>query len=725
MREKCKIAISVVWITALTIWMIQESAAQSVSYKALGKNHRLTPVPNLYVTGLVNPQPGALTPQSLNEVIPNVIHASSIGGGMTLVQTSQPIPFSTLRAKKAARMGSNQSYIYSVYQYPGSNLQIYPRPEIVVCIREGADIQAIAERYHLTVIRALLFTNDQYILGLDASSNPFSVSDIVGSDPDVVWSNPNLARQIEKRFKPNDPLYPNQWHLNNTGQNGAKAGADISAEAAWDLQKPNKDIVIAIVDDSVDLNHPDLSIYTNPIEKTGTAGVDDDKNGLIDDIHGWDFANNDNNPGPDNANESHGTSVAGVAAAIGNNGIGVVGASYGSVILPVKIGFGEDGVEPTEEEMPALETSIAEAVRYAAKYGDIMNNSWGGPVLSDVVSSALDFAASDQAKRGAKGVPVLFASGNDASWFQKFESSAELEPGTYTIVMSYGKDASGKGGDDRVLIENAWFENQENGEIASIYPTDTNFPEGVSSDGGVPFTIQPSKLSESGYVYQSGAIGNNQYSDLIWEVEITENAYFYMTFRISSEKEKDGLSIYLNEEPMEGGVAMSDDTLAEQPYTGEPPSNIQPIVGECTHPKIINIGASNDQDVRSLYSQWGPELKFMAPSNGGNNEITTTDVSVEGLGYDPNSAYASDFGGTSSACPLAVGSFALVMAAYPDISVAQLMDVFKKTTDKIGDLSYNANGFNEQYGYGRINLEAAVKLALQMKGTAVSAWELY
>lgn len=724
MSQSGWVGIKAVWIFLAAILFVQEGGAQSFTYKALGKNHRLVPIPNLYVTGTVG-ESGSLAPQSIAATIPNVAQTRSIGGGMTLVQTSRPIPLRTLRAKKATRDSTVLTFLYPVYRTPGSRLQVYPRPEVVVCIREGADIAVIAERNHLRVIRPLRFTTDQYILGLDASNNPFSVSDQLWNDPDIVWSNPNFARQIQKRFKPNDPLYSQQWHLNNTGQNGAKAGADISAEAAWDLQKPNPNIVIAIVDDSVDLDHPDLNIYTNAAEANGLDGVDDDKNGLIDDIHGWDFGGEDNDPNPETEEDSHGTACAGVAAAIGNNGEGVVGASYGSLIFPVRITFDED-----ESEDPtgiAGEEKIAEAIRYAAKYCDVMNNSWGGSNLSDMVSSALDFATSSNAKRGAKGVPVLFASGNDASWFQKFESAEPLEPGTYTLIMSYEKDASGKGGQDRVLIENAWFVSKETeGTLAEILPRDTNFPEGVSSEGDAPFTIVKSDLAEGGYVYQSGTIGNNQNSDLIWEVEVTESATFCVNFRISSEAGKDVFSIYLGEEPLEGGINMGDDVpLAEQPYSGEPPANIMPIVGENTHPNVINIGASNDQDVRSLFSQWGPQLDFLAPSNGGINEIVTTDVSKEGLGYDPESAYCSDFGGTSSACPLGAGSFALVMAANPDLSVAELLQVFEQTAVKIGSVPYDAKGFNEQYGYGRINLAAAVKLAIEKRVTAVSNWELH
>ena len=123
---------------------------------------------------------------------------------------------------------------------------------------------------------------------------------------------------------PNDPLFTNQWHLRNTGQTGGTVGADANVTPAWDTVR-GTGVVIGIVDDSLE-HDPDLidNRWTNSDEIAGN-GIDDDSNGNVDDVHGWDFVNGDSDPS--NNSYGYGTAVAGVAAARGNNDIGVSGAA--------------------------------------------------------------------------------------------------------------------------------------------------------------------------------------------------------------------------------------------------------------------------------------------------------------------------------------------------------------------------------------------------------------
>ena len=160
------------------------------------------------------------------------------------------------------------------------------------------------------------------------------------------------------------------------------------------------------------------------------------------------------------------------------------------------------------------------------------------------------------------------------------------------------------------------------------------------------------------------------------------------------------------------------------------------------NPNVITIGATNADGKKASYSNYGPALDFTASScdieggdgwQGGNtiDGIWTTDnmgSSGYNLGGNENNGdsagnYTNGFGGTSSACPLVAGVTGLVMSANPNLTKEQIYEIFKETSDKVGGEAYDANGFNQNYGYGRINACKAVKKALEMAGTDVPSVE--
>lgn len=148
----------------------------------------------------------------------------------------------------------------------------------------------------------------------------------------------------QRNTVPNDPNYVSQWQYNNTGQNGGTVGVDLDAELAWDVTTggitPNGDtIVIAIIDAGFQLNHPDLAdnLWLNSSEIPDN-GVDDDNNGYVDDYYGWNPANNSDNIGV----HSHGTAVAGIIGAKGNNGLGVAGVNWNVKMMLLSYGDGNE-----------------------------------------------------------------------------------------------------------------------------------------------------------------------------------------------------------------------------------------------------------------------------------------------------------------------------------------------------------------------------------------------
>ncbi|MCB0415526.1 MAG: S8 family serine peptidase [Bdellovibrionales bacterium] len=205
----------------------------------------------------------------------------------------------------------------------------------------------------------------------------------LNSDPSIEYAEPNYI--YTRQQAPNDPEYGKLWGLANFGQKdsgGASGidGVDVDAERAWDIQTGNQDLVIAVIDTGVDYTLDDLkeNIWTNEAEANGQAGVDDDGNGYIDDIHGYDFANNDADPKDDHG---HGSHVSGTIAAKGNDGHGLVGVAWNAKIMGVKF--------LSAAGSGSLEGAI-KAIDYATTMGaKIMNNSWGGGGYSKALEEAI------------------------------------------------------------------------------------------------------------------------------------------------------------------------------------------------------------------------------------------------------------------------------------------------------------------------------------------------
>ena len=140
---------------------------------------------------------------------------------------------------------------------------------------------------------------------------------------------------------PNDPLLSSQWGLNS-----------ISAYRAWDTSTGSKQVVVAIIDSGIDLTNKDLinNIWTNPGEIAGD-GIDNEGDGYVDDVHGWNFADNNNNV---QDGYGHGTHVAGIIGAEGNNGLGVAGVNWNVSLMPLKF-YNDQGVGDTGGAVRAME----------------------------------------------------------------------------------------------------------------------------------------------------------------------------------------------------------------------------------------------------------------------------------------------------------------------------------------------------------------------------------
>ena len=209
-------------------------------------------------------------------------------------------------------------------------------------------------------------------------------------NPNVEYAEPDLVITISRT--PNDPDFGLLWGLHNEGQtvggDPGIAGADIGAVEAWDIWTGDPTFRVAVIDTGVDYTHPDLvdNIWTNPGE-TGTDefgnpketnGIDDDFNGYIDDVHGFNFVTFSSDPMDDHG---HGTHVSGTIGAVADNGIGVAGVNWRCQIVGLKF-LNANGSGTVSGAVGAIEYVIANGIR-------LSNNSWGGTGYSQSLYNAI------------------------------------------------------------------------------------------------------------------------------------------------------------------------------------------------------------------------------------------------------------------------------------------------------------------------------------------------
>lgn len=387
---------------------------------------------------------------------------------------------------------------------------------------------------------------DQYILSDDEHHHPgealVKLAARLATLDEVAFAAPNFVSQFRRSLPATVSTPPaKQWHLRTIG-----------AAKAWKLTRGKRAVVIAVLDDGVDVEHPELrgNVLRNP---------DPDETR---DLCGRDFYLPEDdadhfNPRPKRfrapfdqmgGNDVHGTPCAGVAVGRGPRAYGI---APNCRLLPVKIFHADDF---------ASESQVADAIRYAATFADVISCSWGGAKSPDI-----EFALQDARRFGrkGKGAVVVCAAGNDGA--------NEID-----------------------------------------YPA--------------------------------------------------------------------------------------------------------------TDPNAIAVGASTDKDELAGYSNRGPQICVVAPSNGGARGIFTTDISIPGRGFNPGTAgdanglYCDDFGGTSSATPLVAGLCGLLLSLKPQLAPEDVRKLLTGSAKKIGPASaYKTNGHSNRYGFGRIDAGKAVAAAKAWK----------
>jgi len=232
--------------------------------------------------------------------------------------------------------------------------------------------------------------------------------EILAKRKNVEYAEPNYV--VTANDMPNDPLRGDLWNMHNTGQLGTP-DADIDAPEAWDLATDASSVIVAVIDSGIEYAHEDLAanMWTNAAELNGVEGVDDDGNGVIDDIHGANFIGDGDPTGDPMDDYWHGTQIAGIIGAVGDNGIGVVGVCWKVQLMALKcldnVGSGSIA-------------DVLEAIEYAASYNArVMNCSWGSGKRSKSFEAAIK----------ASGALFVASAGNSSSDRKQYPAAMALD----------------------------------------------------------------------------------------------------------------------------------------------------------------------------------------------------------------------------------------------------------------------------------------------------------
>lgn len=516
--------------------------------------------------------------------------------------------------------------------------------------------------------------------------------------PEVEYAEPNYL--YEPQQTPDDADYNRLWYLENRGQgvNGSAGapGADIDAPAAWDLETGSRDIIVAVIDSGVALDHPDIAanIWQNPGETPGN-GTDDDENGLVDDVNGWDFVNDDNNPSDysrDLYGDGHGTHVAGIIAAAGNNGIGSTGVMWNAQIMPLQV---FDLFEASPLHGGVIQNiNIIRAVAYAVDNGArIINCSFGGPAGSPSQRDIFKVA-------GQEGVLVVAAAGNngeDNDAVPTYPAGYDL-PNIIAVAATNEKDQ---------LAEYSNY-GAESVDVAA--------PGGSAEVSNMYSLSPPPRIELFTETFDSLQQWEKPEGQDSWFV--TEDAVFESSVLTDSEAEQEyapDQSAYVQTaEPIDAqnvrGVHLQFDIeyyletemdflTVEISEDGNEFQTIYRITG-FSAPGIQRINIwGNDEPPGNIY------LRFQLTTDDSVNYdgVYIDNVRLSGIKWDFDGQNPYGFkSGTSMATPVVAGVAGLVWSQNPDLSPAQVKEIVLNTSDPLESLS------GKVLTAGRVNAAAAV-----------------
>ena len=252
---------------------------------------------------------------------------------------------------------------------------------------DDKDPQTVAAQY-AQMTNLVIYAEPNYEIKLDDPAN-ISTTDVL------------LRENTTNANLPNDPLFNEQWALNNTGQSGGKSNADMKALLAWEKAKGSKDVVVAVLDSGVDYTHPDL-VANMWIRPDNVPQYKDNELGTFNDLHGFNGTDNQRDPMDENG---HGTHCSGIIGAEGDNNEGIAGINWNVTIMPLKF-MGRGGFGTTKDAIEAINYAI-DRKRNGVNVR-IINASWGSTAYSKALEDAIRAA-------GEEGILFVAAAGNNGT----------------------------------------------------------------------------------------------------------------------------------------------------------------------------------------------------------------------------------------------------------------------------------------------------------------------
>ncbi len=391
----------------------QSQTKQNISYYYKGNK---VSYPVSYDRIIVEYQPG-LSITELKKTLSKILSIATDSIEQTLANKQLMIKANLNVSRNAttllSRLKTMPGLLFArpAFKTPSGKLNSYGK-EFIVKLKEGqpyTSLQKLMEKNSCRLVRKYPFENNIYILsaGKQSGYDGLAMANLFYETGLFEYAEPDKIVYNAQHNAPNDPLYNLQWGHNNTGsaaQYNGTAGADMKVQQAWDITMGSPNIKIGVIDEGVDLTHPDLQAN------------------LLQGYNGGTMTSNPGDGAPLNPDRAHGTNCAGIIAAVANNNIGIAGVAPNCKIIPAVI-FEGNGTYMGD-------AAVAASFDYIRTQGaDVISNSYGGGGSSNAIDDAIHRAVT--LGRNGKGCLVLFASGNN-------NADGVLYPANNPEVISVG-----------------------------------------------------------------------------------------------------------------------------------------------------------------------------------------------------------------------------------------------------------------------------------------------